>query len=119
MPVLSTRCPYCFGQMKVAAIQCTRCRTRVESEFELSPLAALTVEQQELAIKFILTSGNLKDLAAQEGVSYPTIRARIDRLMEVLRGTTTSDADRRAAILDAVEQKKITAEEAARLLQNI
>jgi len=119
MPVLSTRCPYCFGLMDVAAIHCRHCQTRVESKFEPSPLVRLTPDQQDLAIKFILASGNLKELANQEGVSYPTIRTRSDRLMDVLKGNKTEEADRRAAILDAVEEKKLSAEEAARLLKNI
>jgi hypothetical protein len=104
--------------MDVVAIECRHCRTRVESQFEPSPLVRLTPEQQDLAVKFILTSGNLKELATQEGVSYPTIRTRIDRLMEVLRGNKKEESDRRAAILDAVEEKKISADEAARLLKD-
>lgn len=54
------------------------------------PLAALPREDLDLIVHLVLASGSLKDLAAGYGVSYPTIRARLDRtiarLREVLAG---------------------------------
>jgi hypothetical protein len=44
-------------------------------------LAALEDEDWQFLRRFVLTSGSLKDLAAEYGVSYPTIRARLDRLI--------------------------------------
>lgn len=56
------------------------------------PLAALPREDLDLIVQLVLASGSLKDLAAVYGVSYPTIRARLDRtigrLREVLAGRT-------------------------------
>ncbi len=49
-----------------------------------SPLAGLSSEDQEFVVHLVLASGSLKGLASQYGVSYPTIRARLDRLIERL-----------------------------------
>jgi hypothetical protein len=49
------------------------------------PLAALPREDLELVTELVLQSGSLKDLAAAYGVSYPTIRARLDRVIERLK----------------------------------
>ena len=49
------------------------------------PLAFLPREDLELVTELVLQSGSLKDLAAQYGVSYPTIRARLDRVIERLK----------------------------------
>jgi hypothetical protein len=49
------------------------------------PLAALPREDLELVMELVLQSGSLKDLAAAYGVSYPTIRARLDKVIERLR----------------------------------
>lgn len=49
------------------------------------PLSLLEPEDQEFVLRFVLASGSLKEVAAQYGVSYPTIRARLDRLIERLR----------------------------------
>ena len=51
-----------------------------------SPLARLDPGDRALIVDFVLCSGSLKALAKQRGVSYPTIRGRLDRLIERLRG---------------------------------
>jgi hypothetical protein len=48
-------------------------------------LAGLSEEDLALIKRFILCSGSLKDLAAQYGISYPTMRLRLDRLIEKAR----------------------------------
>jgi hypothetical protein len=49
------------------------------------PLAALPREDLDLVMELVLQSGSLKDLAAAYGVSYPTIRLRVDRVIERLK----------------------------------
>ncbi|REK12322.1 MAG: DUF2089 family protein [Planctomycetota bacterium] len=49
------------------------------------PLAALEREDLDLVVELVLRSGSLKDLAASYGVSYPTIRLRLNRLIERLQ----------------------------------
>lgn len=50
-----------------------------------SPLKQLDDDDLEFILRFVLASGSLKDLAQGYGVSYPTIRARLDKLLERLR----------------------------------
>lgn len=50
------------------------------------PLGSLPREDLDLIAELVLQSGSLKDLATSYGVSYPTIRARLDRVIERLRG---------------------------------
>jgi hypothetical protein len=49
------------------------------------PLAQLPREDLDLIMELVLLSGSLKDLAAAYGVSYPTIRNRVDKVIERLR----------------------------------
>jgi hypothetical protein len=49
------------------------------------PLAALPREDLDLVVALVLASGSLKELAESYGVSYPTIRARLDRTIARLR----------------------------------
>jgi hypothetical protein len=48
------------------------------------PLSRIPREDQDLVVELVLKSGSLKDLAAAYGVSYPTIRARLDKTIERL-----------------------------------
>ena len=116
MPELSTRCPYCFAKMAVKTLACETCRTEVKGEFGSPKFLELSPDQQKFAIEFILASGSLKEMANILNISYPTVRAKLDRIIECLRGEKPSEDERRAAILDAVEEKKISTQEASRLL---
>ncbi len=119
MPELSTRCPYCYGTMRVRSLQCAECSTEVTSDFVPSALMRLSGEQQEFVRQFVLASGSLKEMANLLGVSYPTVRARLDRLIDALSEEVRDEEERRAAILDAVEEKKLSPQEAARLLKHL
>ena len=116
MPDLSLRCPYCFGRMRVAALHCEDCHTEIRGSFVAPRFLELSLEQQQFAMDFILADGSLKDLAAKYGISYPTVRSRLDRLVECLQAKEQGEERRRAAILDAVQEKRISAQEASRLL---
>jgi hypothetical protein len=68
-------------------------------------LAALDDEDRQFLKRFLLASGSLKDLAAQYGISYPTIRARLDRLIAKVQAAEDPKAadefERRLRILTA------------------
>lgn len=81
---LPSRCPSCGSALIVDRMACTSCSTVVQGSFALSVIAQLNSEDQQLVLNFIKTSGNLKELAANYHISYPTIRNRIDDLSQKL-----------------------------------
>jgi len=118
MPELSARCPYCYGRMHVKTLRCDHCASEVKSAFSVPAFLHLSPDQQKFAMDFIRASGSLKEIAAQYGVSYPTVRARLDRIIEALNAEKAPREERRAAILDAVEERKLSPQEASRLLSD-
>lgn len=64
---------------------CDHCRVAIEAEFPRTRLGQLPLEHQRFIEIFVLASGSLKEIAAQTGVSYPTVRARLDRIIADLR----------------------------------
>ena len=87
----------------------------------MSRLASLPVEHQRFIEMFVLSGGNLKEIAEQVGVSYPTIRSRLDKVIESLRNEIGKTRRVKGNVLDAVEPStgKVNAEEAARLIKGI
>lgn len=83
MPVY---CPSCGGALIVRRLECSQCGTVVEGQFELPVLARLTGEDQAFLLMLVKCSGSLKDLAKHFGVSYPTVRNRLDALIERIQG---------------------------------
>lgn len=78
-------CPSCGGPLAVRRLECTECDTAVEGLFELPVLARLTHEDQEFLLKLVKCSGSLKELAKIYGVSYPTVRNRLDALIDRIK----------------------------------
>jgi len=78
---LPNLCPSCGHVLTVRQFACESCQTTVEGTFALPLLARLSAEDQTLVLSLIKTSGSLKQLASQYGVSYPTIRNRLDELI--------------------------------------
>ena len=56
-------------------------------------IAALEEEDLTFIKKFVLASGSLKEVAALYGVSYPTVRLRLDRLIQKIQISETAEAD--------------------------
>lgn len=90
-PRLPAHCPGCAAALKVVRLDCTECDTAVIGGFYLPPLARLAPEDQAFVLCFLQTGGNLKDMARQYGVSYPTLRNRLDALVEQLVSLAGTD----------------------------
>jgi hypothetical protein len=116
---VGTECPYCGTPMTVTEMTCGGCRVSIAAPFPMSRLADLPVEHQRFIEMFVLAGGNLKEIAEQVGVSYPTIRSRLDKVIETLRGQIAKTQAVRGSLLDAVEPGKTNAAEAARLIKRI
>lgn len=84
LPV-SNDCPFCHEAMSVTEMTCDTCRVSISAAFPMSRLGGLPVEHQRFIEMFVLAGGNLKEIAEQVGVSYPTIRSRLDKVIEALR----------------------------------
>lgn len=82
---VSNHCPYCNRAMQLTRMSCPSCEISVEADFPAPRLARLPVEHQRFIEMFVLASGNLKAIAEQAGVSYPTVRSRLDKIIDALR----------------------------------
>lgn len=109
----------CNKPMQVQKLKCPSCDITVEGRFSISRLAQLDTEQQEFIERFILASGSLKEVAKEMNISYPTVRSKLDKVIDTLKYSIEQEEKRRKEILDAVEQGKISAEKAAELLRGI
>ena len=82
--ILPTVCPGCSGLPQIVRLACPVCNTSVEGQFGLPLLARLTAAEQEFVVNFLKASGSLKEMARRYGVSYPTMRNRLDALIDRL-----------------------------------
>ena len=138
--VIST-CPVCSGELAVTRLHCRSCGTTLEGEFSVGRFGRLTREQLVLLESFLRSRGNLKEMERELGISYPTVRGRIDALVralglsegptgdeepmrdadeaEVAAAPATDPAAARREILERLARHEIVAEEAAVALREI
>src|SRR5690349_8331652 len=134
--VIST-CPVCSGELAVTRLHCRSCGTTLEGEFSVGRFGRLTREQLALLESFLRSRGNLRDMERELGISYPTVRSRVEALVRALgfgpradsdeavaddAAATTTDQDpaaARQAILERLGRKEITADEAAAAIRAI
>lgn len=81
---LPTRCPACDAQLFVQTLACSKCTTRIEGRFPMPIFLLLPANEQQFILEFVLCSGSLKEMAARQGLSYPTVRNRLDEIIEHL-----------------------------------
>ncbi len=77
-------CPICSGELAVTRLHCRSCGTTLEGDFNVGRFARLSREQFALLESFLRSRGNLKEMERELGVSYPTVRARVDALLRAL-----------------------------------
>jgi hypothetical protein len=137
-------CPVCAGELTITRLHCRACGSALEGEFGVGRFGKLDREQLSLLETFLRSRGNLKEMERELGISYPTVRGRVDALVRALGfgdaplgDETLDDADfdidtdleapvpdagpdqaaQRREILERLARKEIGAEEAAEALR--
>jgi hypothetical protein len=94
-------CPVCSGELAVTRLRCGTCGTTIEGEFGVGRYARLSRDQVVVLESFLRSRGNLRDMERELGISYPTVRARVEALVRALGFGPRDEAE--AAALAASE----------------
>jgi hypothetical protein len=89
----------------------------VEGRFELPQLARLSQEDQVFITAFVRSHGSIKEMEQIFGVSYPTIKSRLNRISSSLEFVETNPAPSRAEVLDRLKRGEISAQDAIQELE--
>jgi hypothetical protein len=89
----------------------------IEGSFELPALASLSAEDQVFVAAFVKSHGSIKQMESMFGVSYPTIKNRLNRIGEQLDFVDINPPSNREEILARLDRGEITVEEAVEMLE--
>lgn len=107
--------------MIITNLACQNCRTKIEGEFLPCKFCRLPSEQVEFIEVFLKCRGSIKDVEKELGISYPTVRNRLDNVLHSLGykvdKVDNSEDIKRQDILASLEKGEITPEEAAQQLR--
>lgn len=88
--VIST-CPVCSHELSITRLHCDHCATTLEGDFNVGRFGRLSREQLALLESFLRSRGNLREMERELGISYPTVRNRVEALVRAL-GLADEDA---------------------------
>ena len=134
-------CPVCSGELAVTRLHCRACGTTLEGDFNVGRFGHLSREQMAVLESFLRSRGNLRDMERELGLSYPTIRSRVEALVRALGFGPRADGDEgggeaeaaapsagmsqedlaaaRQQILERLARREIGADEAATAIRHL
>jgi hypothetical protein len=133
-----TECPVCHDDLLVSQLVCHTCGAEIRGNFEMDRLSQLIPDQRYFVEIFLLCEGKLNCVQDELGISYPTVRNRLDEIIRALKRERTAespvpdvppvqpappasaeDMAQRQEILDRLASQEISLEEALQLLEEI
>ena len=77
-------CPVCSNELAITRLRCGSCGTTLEGDFSVGRFGRLNRDQLALLESFLRSRGNLREMERELGISYPTVRARVEALVRAL-----------------------------------
>jgi hypothetical protein len=104
--------------MVVRELECPACEITVRGRFETCPFCGLSAQQLELIKIFLKSRGNIKEVEREMGISYPTVRGRLDEIVQALGFAPVPEVtkDMKAELLEKLETGEIDVDEFVRRL---
>jgi len=100
--------------MTVVRLQCCSCGTEVNGEFDICPVCAMSDSGRKMVNLFLDSRGNLKEVQRQLGLSYPTVRLKMEAAFRELLGRGSEPAP--SEVLEKLRNGEIDIDTAQRLL---
>ncbi|MEO8437659.1 MAG: DUF2089 domain-containing protein [Chloroflexota bacterium] len=129
--VIST-CPVCSSELAVTRLHCRNCGTTLEGDFTVGRFGRLNRDQLTLLESFLRSRGNLREMERELGISYPTVRSRVEALVRALGFGARADTDEadepttdpaeprtREEILQALARHEMSADDAAAAIRTL
>ena len=108
------------GEFTVERVRLTGKEIAIEGSFDLPPLARLSAEDQVFVMAFVQCHGSIKQMERIFGISYPTVKKRLDsiagRFEFVVSEPEPVDDAERSDVIDQLERGEITVDEAVERL---
>jgi len=117
------KCPTCGHELELRELACPSCETVVRGRWAASPFSRLTADQQNFLTLFVRSRGNLSDVERTLGVSYPTVRAKLEEIIgalgEVPQPRPAEPPATREEILARVSRGELGVDEGVSLLRRV
>jgi hypothetical protein len=115
---LISDCPVCNSKLNASKLTCTTCGTIIENDFELSKFELFNKEQLRFIEIFLKCRGSIKEVEKELGVSYPTVRAKLDDVIKAMGYDVEEESNKEMSnIIDKLEKGEIDSDEALKRIK--
>ncbi len=119
MERIINQCPICKSELRISELTCTKCGTVLKGDFEGCDFCKVSREDQDFIKVFLRTHGSIKEVEKELGISYPTVKNRLNQIISAL-GIKTKESlnkEERLEILERLEKGELTLQQALSLLE--
>ncbi len=122
------KCPVCGEKLSITRLGCSRCSTVIEGNYQPCEFCRLPEEDLDFVKVFIKCRGNIKDVEKELGISYPTVRSKLDAVIKGLgfdvpaKDTAKENELKKTArneIINQLSKGEITPKEATERIKNL
>lgn len=123
------KCPVCDAKLHITKLGCPKCATTIEGIYEPCEFCRMEKDELEFVKVFISCRGNIKDVEKVLGISYPTVRSKLDAIIESLgyvlptpkltKEEVQAKARAKTEIIEQLSQGLLTPAEAKEALNNL
>jgi len=112
------QCPICKAELTISELTCFKCQTVLKGNFKRCDFCKLTEEDHNFIKVFLKSHGNIKEIEKELGISYPTVKNRLNQIISSLgiKAKEGLSKEERLEILNKLEQGEITLEQAVSIL---
>ena len=114
-----SNCPICDGRLEPIKLKCTSCEITMEGRFPISKLGLLPSNQQQFVEAFLVARGNIKEVEKELGISYPTVRKKLDEVIDALGYAPHAKRREQLEILEAIEHGEMSPQEGIEAMQTL
>lgn len=116
MDISKANCLECHAPLSIERMVCRRCGIAVQGDVEVSALGQLDLDDQVFVTAFVRSHGSIKRMEALFGISYPTVKNRLHRIVALLDASFTPPPSGNAEVLDRLARGEIGVDDAVELL---
>lgn len=120
---IPSNCPACGGEYEATKMSCKKCNSELTGHFCGCTFCSLSDDDMHFVLTFLKCRGSIKDVEKQLGISYPTVRSKLDTVLKNLGLSVSLSQDeikqQRQELFEKLNNGEISADEAAAKLRNL